>query len=102
MSCAARVVDRRDLARRGDVGHEAGPQPPAARGVVATPRADRQPDAGGADLDGHGHDAEVRLIDDNPDDAELTHHALRNSGIANNISDTADRTTVCSRGAGAN
>ena len=33
---------------------------------------------------------EILLIQDNPDDAELTIYALRNSGIANNISHIAD------------
>jgi two-component system response regulator len=33
---------------------------------------------------------EILLIEDNPDDAELTIYALRNSGIANNISHIAD------------
>jgi two-component system, response regulator len=34
--------------------------------------------------------AEILLIEDNPDDAELTIYALRTSGIANNISHIAD------------
>ena len=34
--------------------------------------------------------AEILLIEDNPDDAELTIHALRKSGIANDISHIAD------------
>ena len=33
---------------------------------------------------------EILLIEDNPDDAELTIHALRNSGVANDISHIAD------------
>ena len=46
--------------------------------------------------------AEVLLIEDNPDDAELTIHARRDGDIANNISHTADSTTVCSRSASTN
>ena len=34
--------------------------------------------------------AEILLIEDNPDDAELTIYALRKSGIANDISHIAD------------
>jgi hypothetical protein len=38
--------------------------------------------------------AEVPLIEDNPDDAKRTIHALRNSGIANNTPHNADGATV--------
>ena len=46
--------------------------------------------------------AEIPLIEDNPDDAKRTIHALRNSGIANNTPHTADGTTVYSPQRGAN
>jgi hypothetical protein len=38
--------------------------------------------------------AEVPLIEDTPDDAKRTIHALRNSGIANNTPHAADGTTT--------